>query len=529
MNLLIDPWIPIRRSNGAIEYIAPWQITEQNNPVIKLAAPRHDFDGALIQFLIGLLQTSAAPKDNRQWEEWLNNPPSAEVLKSKFTVYGHAFDLDGEQTKFMQDNETFDGEEKPISGLLLEAPGKRTSNLFLDHFIKDGSHNGLCHCCVATALFALQANAPSGGVGHRTSLRGGGPLTTLVIPDTAAGSDLPATLWTTLWLNVLDQKVLKNFTGNHELNKAESIFPWLTATRTSEAKTGNPTTPEHVHPLQMYWAMPRRIRLDWIGDQKGSCDICGAKDQSLVTHYVTKNYGANYTGAWQHPLSPHYQDKKTGERLPMHAQPGGLIYRYWLAWTLGVDQYLAAKAVAEYKKDRKLENEQLRLWIFGYDMDNMKARAWYEKLYPLHIVEDENQRTAFCGRVGEMISLAIQVAGFVQSCVKDAWFDRPADARGDTGFIKDAFFQQTEAVFLSKLNSLKAKLNEGDGRDVLQDWHVRLAHHALKLFDHWAARGDIAITDPRRIAEAHRKLRNLIYGKKLLLTLGIANKKEKVA
>ncbi len=529
MNLLNQPWIPVQRANGATESIAPWQITESENPIIRLAAPRHDYDGALAQFLIGLLQTAAPPKDGQQWEAWLDSPPSPDTLKSHFSQYEAAFELDGDGPRFMQDIEAFEGEEKPISGLLIEAPGNRTSTLFLDHFIKDGNHNGLCQCCAATALFTLQTNAPSGGVGHRTSLRGGGPLTTLVVADIGAGEDpLPDTLWTQLWLNVLDQKAMNGVSGNSALSADANIFPWLVATRTSEAKTGVATTPEDAHPLQMYWAMPRRIRLEWQSEKPGQCDLCGAQSQSLVTSYTTRNYGTNYNGAWQHPLSPHYQDKKSGEMLPIHAQPDGLVYRHWLAWTQGDDRCLPARVVREYQ-NRKLEHEQLRLWAFGYDMDNMKARGWHEKFYPLYMLENDVVRKIFFGRAAQMISLSTQVAGFVQGCVKDAWFSPGAEVRGETAFIKDAFFQQTEAVFFSELNALKNQLKEGDGREALQRWHGRLAHHALKLFDHWASRGDVTVADPRRIAEAYRKLRNMIYGKKLLQTLGIESGKEVAA
>ena len=527
MNLLTDPWIPVQRKKGTIEYIAPWQITEPDNPVIRLASPRHDFDGSLIQFLIGLLQTAAAPANGSAWEKWLTTPPSPEVLKERFSAYHTAFEVNGDGPRFMQDYEVLEGEEKPISGLMIEAPGNRTSTLFLDHFIKDGVYGGLCPCCAVTALFALQTNAPGGGVGHRTSLRGGGPLTTLVIPDTQVEGALPDTLWSLLWLNVLDQKDMRSITGDVERVENRDIFPWMSETRTSEAKTGRPTTPLDASPLQMFWAMPRRIRLNWANNESGTCDLCGAEGQPLVTHYVTKNYGVNYIGGWLHPLSPYYQDKKSAENLPMHAQPGGLAYRYWLAWTQGDDRYLTAKVVRTYKTDRQLIDEQLRLWVFGYDMDNMKARCWYEKQYPLVVIEDEKLREAFCTRVANMVDLSTQVSGFVQSCVKEAWFNRPKDARGDTGFIKEAFFEQTEADFLSHLQQLQRPTD--DSRWVLQEWHAQLARHAIKLFDHWVAQGDLASENPRRIAEAHRKLRNLIYGKKLLSNLGIELKKKEKA
>ena len=66
-NLIHEQWIPVRRQNGARSMIAPWQITDDlnGNPVIVLDAPRPDFSGALIQFLIGLVQTTMAPKNDR--------------------------------------------------------------------------------------------------------------------------------------------------------------------------------------------------------------------------------------------------------------------------------------------------------------------------------------------------------------------------------------------------------------------------------------------------------------------------------
>src|SRR5579872_3760445 len=49
MNLLLDPWIPLRRRSGVVEVVAPWQITdsEEADPFTGFASVRPDFDGAL--------------------------------------------------------------------------------------------------------------------------------------------------------------------------------------------------------------------------------------------------------------------------------------------------------------------------------------------------------------------------------------------------------------------------------------------------------------------------------------------------
>jgi len=127
-----------------------------------------------------------------------------------------------------------------------------------------------------------------------------------------------------------------------------------------------------------------------------------------------------------------------------------------------------------------------------------------------------------------MVDAATQVAGFLKTGVKEAWFKRPGDARGDTDFLKETFFQHTENAFYAMLVPLKTAIERRDDSQVLSDWHSVLAREAMKLFDYWAARGDMAIANPRRIAMAHQKLNKLVNGKKLLADLGV-KQKEKAA
>src|ERR671919_2930432 len=98
MNLINDAWIPIRRKSGQEAHIAPWEVTTRydDDPVVALAAPRPDFNGALIQFLIGLLQTTCAPDSPRTWREWLREPPTPEALRGAFENNTYAFNLDGD-------------------------------------------------------------------------------------------------------------------------------------------------------------------------------------------------------------------------------------------------------------------------------------------------------------------------------------------------------------------------------------------------------------------------------------------------
>ncbi|MCP4118726.1 MAG: type I-E CRISPR-associated protein Cse1/CasA [Desulfobacteraceae bacterium] len=299
MNLIHDSWIPVLRNDGVRDLIPPKEISDPS--IINIYAPRPDFTGALCQFLIGLLQTGCMPKDMRDWKAKWEKPPERAFLESRFERVASFFELDADGPAFMQDFNLPESESKPISALLIEAPGDKTIRDNLDHFVKGGQVNLICRRCAASSVLTLQINAPSGGVGHRTGIRGGGPLTTLVMP---CENDGPASLWQRLWLNVFPACEINDFTRNIKLTHPEALFPWLGETRTSDKK-GVDTFPKDAHPLQMYWAMPRRIRLEFSGNVSGPCDLCGRKDDIYATGFRTKNYGVNYVGPWLHPLSPH--------------------------------------------------------------------------------------------------------------------------------------------------------------------------------------------------------------------------------
>jgi CRISPR system Cascade subunit CasA len=518
MNLLEMRWIPIRRKSGLVERIAPWQITDafDEDPVVALAAPRPDFKGALMQFLIGLVQTAIPPSDDEEWSERLENPPHPDILRDAFMPYYDCFHLDGDGPRFMQDLELMDGKKTEISGLLIDAPGENTLKENKDLFIKRGGISGLCVSCVATALFALQTNAPSGGAGHRTSLRGGGPLTTLVVLDPRGSGLQHETLWYNMWLNVLTTHAISILSGNEKKNASADIFPWLAPTYTSEPKTGRNIYLYDVHPFQMYWGMPRRIRLDWMSAASGICDICNTQSTYLVTGYITKNYGINYSGAWQHPLTPYFIDQKTGEALPIHPQPGGMTYFHWANFIEGDENVVPARVVTEFKKEEKKQpEEQFRLWVFGYDMDNMKPRCWYETTFPLYLLPETINRN-FVIRTQRMIRIADMIAQAVRGCVKEAWFKRPGDAKGDTAFLKESFLSHTERAFFDLIDALATDMRTGgDGLTILSSWYDVLRRAAIDQFDYWATQGDIAANDPRRIAVARRKLLNILHGKEL--------------
>ena len=487
LNLLTSPWPLVRLRDGGRETIRLAELGRDD--IVDIEAPRADFRGAIYQLLIGLLQTAFAPADRKAWTQYWNQPPASDELTQAFSPYEKAFNIDAREGEpaFMQDLELNEGEQKDIAVLFIEAPGAQTIRNNQDHFIKRGQINQLSPLTAALALFTLQINAPSGGQGHRVSLRGGGPLTTLLIPPAGGSRD---SLWHRLWLNVLTQEEFHRLPGGHDKREQAAILPWMGSTRTSEKK-GMETFPEQVNPLQAYWSMPRRIRLKW-ENVTGQCDLTGTPTNKLACHFITKNYGVNYAGHWIHPLTPYvFEDDK--EPLSIKAQPGGIGYRHWIGLVLPGKQGKLSRAPATVVSAYDARKEWIddlefhpRLWAFGYDMDNMKARCWYEAEMPLFNL-DADERDDLADQAQKMIAAANDVLKTLKASLKKAWFDRPKDAKGDMSFIDANFWAATELEFYALLGDLVAVLDDEDHIDeLLGRWRNTLKQVATQLFDQYA-------------------------------------------
>ncbi len=530
-SLLEQKFIPICRRSGQRDWIAPTQVADPD--IVALAANRADFNGALAQFLIGLLQSTAPVQDEKAWKTYLESPPDAALLTQWFAPVAEYFALDGDGPRFMQDFDMgeADGAVSGVDALLIDAPGASSIDKNIDHFVKRNTVTAMCPDCVATALLTLQVNAPAGGAGHRTSLRGGGPLTTLVVESPTQS------LWRNLWMNVrpLDEFLDQASCGDPQRADAHFKFPWLAST-TAIQKAGTDTQPAQVHPFHVYWAMPRRIRLNFSKTQAGHCDICGRHSERLVSEYVTKPQGLNYKGNWLHPLSPYYENK--GDWLPVHPQPGGFSYRHWLAWVYGSDDgkkkirpaTLVHVAISDRRKFHGRQKPSL--WVFGYDMDNMKARCWYETVFPLYDLNalDRDATREVLGIVAKRIEASEQAAFYLRQAVRQALFGE-GEARGDFGHVDQMFWDATTQPFFVQLESLFRQVHEAghlDADDTEQTqrlgmaWRDVLCREALRLFDRdLVGAAPISQVEPRRVSEAHHQLQRNLRGKAINAMLRI--------
>ena len=156
-----------------------------------------------------------------------------------------------------------------------------------------------------------------------------------------------------------------------------------------------------------------------------------------------------------------------------------------------------------------------RLWCSGYDMDNMKARCWYDHTLPLFCLE-KDQRENVLSWSGDLINSAWDVVKNLRQQVKAAWFRRPGDVKGDMNAITLEFWQQSESDFY-KLLSQMAKL-PGDQRmapsEIYANWVKKLLLLAYTLFDEWVLEGPAEDLDMQRIIAARRELKKKLNNSK---------------
>ena len=461
LNLVSDAWIPVRREDGSRAVIAPWQMADDT-----LAFPdwpRPDLNIACLELLIGLVFLADPPRDAEDWQD--RCAPDPERLRARLAPFAPAFELMGEGPRFMQDREAFEvgvRDPNPPDMLFIDSAGGQTIRNNADLLVKRARYPALDPATAAMTIYTLQAHAPSGGAGNRTSMRGGGPMVTLVDPGGG--------LWPLVWANVPDGE-----------SADPQMLPWMWPARTSEK--GQKVFPDTAHPAEALFGQPRRLRL--VGQE------------GRIPGVVQRPYGANYAG-WEHPLTPHYRQKAGAELLPVHPRAGVFGYRNWLGTVLpsiSTDDTARRAQVAELWRERG-SGRRADLLVAGWAMDNMKPRDFTFSRAPLlDLPEDLADRAE--GFVEAAAAVAVALRGALA----------PVLAEGEAReAAREDFFLRTQGPFEARLSQLTAV--NADPEAVARAWLSDVRAAALAIFDAAALPGlaDRDIRDQQEIVKARSGL-----------------------
>ncbi len=472
LNLITDAWIPVRcRSGHAV--IRPDQIVDPD--VLRPEWPRADLNLACLELLVGLVYLAHPPQGSDDRE----NPPDAAALREALAPLAPAFNLLGDGPLFLQDWEPLDGVGDPCERLFIDSAGGSTARKNQDLMVRRDRYRELPLPLAAMSLYALQAFAPAGGAGNRTSLRGGGPMVALVRPGTEG-------LWPLIWANVPRGVPLE----------AEGLdaLPWMRPTKSSKSKgrhvpeslpdSSSPSGPDP----EVFFGQPRRLRLV-------------ARD-GFVTRFVQKPYGANYPSSrWRHPLTPYYAQGT--DFLPVHPRPGSFGYRQWRGVILQSDSRRRPLALEQYLRD--VERGDCSLIVAGWAMDNMKPLdfVWSEQpVFRLSGGGDEARAAAAVEAAEQTgFTLARQVSiGAGEDSIKSG-----AGLRA-----REMLFADTQTAF----EEILGRMSVGSPF-VAEHWVETLRRAALAIFDTEVTPGLADLGEARRTAaiEARKSLVAAFAGK----------------
>ncbi len=429
--------------------------------------PRPDLNLACLEFLVGLVALVDPPANVEDWEERRSTDPDR--LRKRLEAYAPAFNLTGDGPRFLQDLEPLQGNLNPPDMLFIDSAGQKTARDNADLMVRRVRYEALSPALAAMALYTLQAHAPAGGAGNRTSMRGGGPMVTLVHPREERG------LWPLVWANAPYGKAAD-----------KDVLPWMHPTPTSEKK-GSERWPRHGHPVEAFFGMPRRLRL--------------VEQDCLIVGVIQRRYGINYAG-WVHPLTPYYRVKEGAELLPRRPRAGRFGYRNWLGVvTDDGDGTTTQRAETTRNWRERTMGAPAELVVAGWAMDKMKPLDFTWSSPPLVNLPEE--ATLFLRGLIDAADLFGRVLGGALV---------PVLAEGDAReAVRERFFSESQSTFEQHLRAIEERMDRGA---IARKWVEDLRNVALPLFEAEALPGlaDRETSVQERIVAAHRSLRNAFSG-----------------
>lgn len=536
LNMLTDPVFPVVTASGARRWADLSDLlSESGDFPVGFDWPRGDLSVASMELAIGLLALIYRPTQHEDWLAIWNGRSDGDAaerigqLAPSFNLFG---DAEGKGPRFCQDLEPLEGEANAVEALFIDTPGVNGQKKNTDLMTHRGRFPVLGVRAAGMALYAMQQFAPSGGAGNRTSMRGGGPMTTLALLRRADGRDAP--LRRVLLANLpLSFAGAEGWLEDDEMHRA---LPWLRPTLTSEgasARTVAEADPV-AHPVQAFFGMPRRIRLVAAGT--GRCPLSG-EVEPLVTGFVQNPWGTSYS-VWRHPLTPYRQNK---DDVPYTVKPkaGRFGYREWVGVTVGreekADKAFPAAAIAGLlNRTRALRQLGLetRLMAAGWAMNNMEAERFLEAVQPLYLVaEDEGERAAALAQTARAHADAAEAAvRLLRGAINGALFDGKAKAT-DSGVFEeatDAFYERTEPAFHATLRQIAEGVAGGAAAPeaTAGAWLATIRNAAIRLFDEHVTGLLAGWLDPgfaERATNAYGRLRGGLSGTgKIAIDLGIS-------
>lgn len=293
MNLLKDPWIPVRDEGGTGPYrLLTYQqvLCEPGNWQVSI--PRDDMELACVQLLVCMTQVMFLPASISVLKVRINKPLTDKEFSDGVQPCRDWFDLDHKTYPFMQIRGVKSKEKTPIQKLLIGLPEGNNHAFFNE--VGEVRHIG--GTMAAIALFNQATNTPSFGGGFKGSLRGGAPITTLVF-----GNNLREMVWR----NVLTRSHIED--RQIAVPGLEHDQPtWVNPIKEKETIHWN-----EIGLIRGLFWQPTRVELVREG-KFFPCDVLAGEAGSGYSGFHKEKFNFTVNGVWPHPHGAMTMSMKKG-------------------------------------------------------------------------------------------------------------------------------------------------------------------------------------------------------------------------
>lgn len=296
MNLLKDPWIPVRADGGTGAFcLLTYQqlLCEPGNWQVSL--PRDDLELACVQLLVCMTQvmfmpegdSSSDPNGNKALRARIAKPLSPDEFAAGIKPCHDWFDLDHPTQPFMQSRGVKAEKVTPIQKILIGLPEGNNHAFFNDA----GEVKNLSGALTALALFNQASNANSMGGGFKGNLRGGSNPYLTPVNIFIIGKDLRETIWHNVLTLPRIQKLLPGWKADFEHDQPT----WVKPIKANESIKWN-----DIGLVRGLFWQPTRLELV---QEKApySCDMLEGNPVQVYAFFIKEKFKFSVDGLWPHP------------------------------------------------------------------------------------------------------------------------------------------------------------------------------------------------------------------------------------
>jgi CRISPR system Cascade subunit CasA len=293
MNLLNDPWIPVRSDDGMGEFrLLTLEELLCTDSEWWVSIPRDDVEMACIQLLVCMVQVMLMPREEDKREadkvllDRIKKPLSSKAFNDRVAYFRDRdwFNLDHKKHPFMQTRGVQAAKITPIQKLLIGLP-EGNNHAF---FNEVGEVQQVSGPIAAIALFNQSSNTQCFGGGFKGNLRGGtnpylAPITTIII-----GKNIRDTIWR----NVVTMPRLRDLFGR-TLTLSRDKPTWV-------EPIGKGQNAAEIGLIRgLFW---QPVRLELIQSEgEAPCDLLGGQVCRGYSGFKMEQATFKVDGLWPHP------------------------------------------------------------------------------------------------------------------------------------------------------------------------------------------------------------------------------------